>query len=140
MYILNLRCILSHHAKVSFKVVATLFEILSAYCGFNPDSISVISPVTVCNHLSDRTWYLSCSYLPFMPSFCFFLCAITQVPKDNPVLRVLFHTTNYHNIGHNAQICIVLTASMEANNGNGRNKKNIKTALLKVISHKICHF
>merc|ERR1712223_698790 len=54
-----------------------------------------------------------------------------EVPKDNPVLRVLFHTTNYHNIGHNAQICIVLTASMEANNGNGRNKKNIKTTLLK---------
>ena len=27
------------------------------------------------------------------------------------MLRVLFHTGNYHNIGHNARICMVLTAS-----------------------------
>ena len=63
--------------------------------------------------------WLYCS--TFMPSFY-----VRQVPKDNPVLRVLFHTANYHNIGHNAQICIVMTASMETNSGNSRKKKDYK--------------
>merc|ERR1712223_1487154 len=49
-----------------------------------------------------------------------------EVPKDNPVLRVLFHTANYHNIGHNSQICIVLTASMEASGSGGSHRKKDK--------------
>ena len=62
-------------------------------------------------------------YLPtyLMPSFY-----VRQVPKDNPVLRVLFHTANYHNIGHNSQICIVLTASMEASGSGGSHRKKDK--------------
>ena len=56
-----------------------------------------------------------------MPSFY-----VRQVPKDNPVLRVLFHTANYHNIGHNSQICIVLTASMEASGSGGSHRKKDK--------------
>ena len=84
-------------------------------------------------HCAESSTYLmAMSHLPsgstlmlsdftFMPSFY-----VRQVPKDNPVLRVLFHTANYHNIGHNAQICIVMTASMETNSGNSRKKKDYK--------------
>ena len=87
---------------------------------FYPTALCRIIYLMAMSHLpSGSTFMLSGS--TFMPSFY-----VRQVPKDNPVLRVLFHTANYHNIGHNAQICIVMTASMKTNSGNSRKKKDYK--------------
>ena len=55
------------------------------------------------------------------------------------MLRVLFHTGNYHHIGHNARICIVLTASLEENNNKRKNNNNNKQKQGPNVSQ-ICSF
>ena len=45
------------------------------------------------------------------------------------MLRVLFHTANYHNIGHNALICMVLTASTAEKDKKDRRKRSVMCSL-----------
>ena len=54
-------------------------------------------------------------HLVFLTCFIINVCLCFQVPKDNPVLRVLFHLGNHHNVvGGHRKICILLTASIKA--------------------------